>query len=83
LSPDVLSCFLEAVFLSELLAEKTRLHGAGLLGVPFGLATRAPNVLAAAPGLSRSSALLLLATHDGMGHAPSGGGGDVYALLFL
>jgi hypothetical protein len=52
------------VVLSELHAEETRLRGVGLLGVPSVLAARAPTVLAAAPGPSRSSAphcwLLLL-----------------------
>jgi hypothetical protein len=61
--------------LSELRAEETRLRGVGLLGVPSVLAARAPPVLTAAPGLSRSSAPPLLATpSDGMGRLPSGGG---------
>jgi hypothetical protein len=53
-----------SMVLSELRAEETHLRGAGLLGVPSVLAIRARTVLAAAPGLSRSSApncwLLLL-----------------------
>jgi hypothetical protein len=57
-----------SVVLSELRAEETHLRGAGLLGVPSVLAARAPTVLAAALGPSRSSAPPLLATpSDGMG----------------
>jgi hypothetical protein len=60
-----------SVVLSELWAEETRLCGAGLLGVSFVLAARAPTVLAAALGLYRSSAPPLLATPpDGMGSSP-------------
>jgi hypothetical protein len=65
-----------SVVLSELHAGETHLCGVGLLGVPSVLAARAPPVLTAAPGLSRSSAPPLLATpSDGMGRLPSGGGG--------
>jgi hypothetical protein len=65
-----------SVVLSELRVEETRLRGAGLLDVPFVLATRAPTVLATAPGPSHSSAPPLLATPpDGMGRSSSGSGG--------
>jgi hypothetical protein len=42
--------------LSEIRAEETRLHGAGLLEVPFVLAARAPTTPSAAPVFSRNSA---------------------------
>jgi hypothetical protein len=45
-----------SVVLSKLHAEETRLRGVGLLGVPSVLAARAPPVLAAILGPSRSSA---------------------------
>jgi hypothetical protein len=45
-----------SVVLSELRAEETHLRGVGLLGVPSVLAARAPTVLAATLGPSRSSA---------------------------
>jgi hypothetical protein len=68
-----------SVVLSELHVEETRLRGAGLLGVPSVLAARAPTMLAAAPGPSRSSAPPLLATpSDGMGRSSSGGGGRLF-----
>jgi hypothetical protein len=64
-----------SVVLSELRAEDTRLRGVGLLGVSSVLPARAPTVLAAAPGPSRSSAPPLLATPpDGMGRSSSGSG---------
>jgi hypothetical protein len=65
-----------SVVLYKLRVEESRLRGVGLLGVPSMLATRAPNVLAAALGPSRSSEPPLLATpSDGMGRSSSGGGG--------